>query len=675
MSPVANPKKSSRQYLDIFIYGSLIVLLVCLVVTAFIFSANYLSKEKTRSEISRQQLIHFFDFQYRPMTEEMWTQNYEAISLRVRSIAQQLGNAEHTTVLANESSECLYASNPESDCNLSPEFKAAISGFKIDSKPILRFNESTNRYVYMAPLSVGAVLKGYLYAEISDPYEFYRGGNVALAIKTVAVPISCVILTWFVWLLFSHRLILRPYLSSLVEMEKERALGVLAAQVAHDIRSPLVALKSAIEGFKNLSDSERRIITAAGGRIESIANALIAKFTDVKDDREQSSFLYSVIESIVSEKQAMLGEKSRIEIVTELKQEAKNIHVPISSTELGRILSNLINNSIDAMNETKFGAIRVSLGSNFGQATLRIEDNGKGIDPETLHKLRTIGGTYGKNGGAGIGLRHAKATLSKVGGSLLIDSVVGGKTLVDMEIPIVPPPRWVAGHIDLTKFREVVVLDDDFSMHLLWKNRLGSMKTSYFSDPSQFSIESFDREQTLFIFDHEIGSSSVTGMDLIKAHGLGRSAVLVTSHFENPVLQKSIEASGARMLPKVMASTVEIFSSMHIEKDGNPDLVLIDDDRFMHGLWQFEAQQNGKAIKTVVALEELGLASLPSDTPIYVDKNLGETSGFEVAEILYRTGFTNIRISSGENIDPSKVPHFIKEVRGKDFPSGISVRV
>ena len=59
-------------------------------------------------------------------------------------------------------------------------------------------------------------------------------------------------LVWIAWLLLSRRFILRPYLSSLVELEKKEALGKLAAQVAQphsDLRGSEKYKRHVVEVF------------------------------------------------------------------------------------------------------------------------------------------------------------------------------------------------------------------------------------------------------------------------------------------------------------------------------------------------------------------------------------------------------------------------------------------
>jgi signal transduction histidine kinase len=680
MNLSALSKKDPRYLLHVFVYGSLLVLLACLFGTAFVFSATYLKKESSRAAISTEQLSHFFDFQYRSVTEEMWTQNYEAINLRIGSIARQLGHAGYNLVLTDESGGCVYASSSldtARPCEVPELLKNEIPKFRPGPpKPTLNFNNVTNQYVYMVPLKVGAVSKGYLYAAISDPYEFYRGNSLILAIRIFIIPIACVVFVWLMWLVVSKRFILRPYLSSLVEMEKKQALGDLAAQVAHDVRSPAETIKSVVRKVKGIDPREARLLIAASSRIENIADDLITKFIHtVRGEPASFSFLSAVVDSIVAEKIAILGDRSKIEIRSNLTPDMCLVGVPISGTELSRVLSNVLNNAIHALRDKQRGIISITASSDGTQVSLQIKDNGKGISEEVLHKLRSLGGSFGKVGGAGIGLAHGKSALAKVGGSLSIDSSVGKGTTITLQMPTAPTPSWCATTLNLSDAKAIVVLDDDESIHLLWRERLGTERIHYLTDPEQFDIARFPPETTRYIFDHDICGSPVTGLDLIRSHNLSNRAVLVTSYFNETKIQRAVEQAGAAMLPKFMISKVPILLGQNPERTPvtgpteSYDLVLIDDDLLVHDLWAFDAAQSEKKILTVSTAEEFDRHVIDTTTKVYVDKNLAKgASGFEVAKDLYARGYRNLYLTTGEAIRADDLPKIFRGVIGKSFP-------
>jgi signal transduction histidine kinase len=520
------------------------------------------------------------------------------------------------------------------------------------------------------------VLKGYLFASLSDPYEFQPESSYIFVARVFGIPIVCIVLIWLLWLFVSQRLILKPYLERMVDLEKKQAVAELAGKVAHNIQSPLVVVKSVSRNIRGIDETQRRLLISASSRIEKIANHLISHFTSQKMNQDSTPFcfLWPVLDSSIGEKTSILGANSQIELKYQMEEDLYYAGVPLPSDELATIFSNLLNNAIQAFEGENVAVrhIRITVKS-IDEETLAIEisDTGKGISPDVLVKLVKVGGTYGKANGAGLGLKHARETLAKAGGSLTIHSKKGQGTIITLKVPRAPLPSWCPKSLNLSQVQSAVVLDDDPSVHLLWQQLLGSFPTTYLTDSTHFNIQRFPVEKTFFILDYEIIGKSTTGLDLIVQHQLGQRALLVTSYFNETEIQNAVEQAGAMMLPKFMINRVPIeFGDLDRNSNANQyDLVLIDDDPMIHELWQFSANQRGYRMKAVSDVSQLELDLLSRDISIFIDKNLGHgVSGIQVAQILHNYGFTNIFLTTGEMIARSEIPEFIREVRNKDFP-------
>ena len=79
-----------------------------------------------------------------------------------------------------------------------------------------------------------------------------------------------------------------------------------------------------------------------------------------------------------------------------------SLKAAVDARELQRIVSNLVNNSIEAF--TGPGTVDISLAS----------ADGKGIPPEILSRLGRKGETHGKAGGTGLGLYHARTAITAI---------------------------------------------------------------------------------------------------------------------------------------------------------------------------------------------------------------------------------------------------------------------
>ncbi len=627
---------SPRALLNSFIYGSTFFLLICLFVMAYIFSDTYLSKQKVRLEESKDLISDFFDFQYRAISEEMWTENYASIRSRVAEIARQLSHASYDLVLADETGKCRAAfldqqrNSPEngkanSQCIVPKELAERIGTFRSDSiRAFTRFDETRDRYLYIVPLFVGTVLKGYLYASISDPYGFCAENSVLLVMRLFFGPIMVILALWFAWLLFAKTAILKPYFETFIKMEKKEALGNLAGTVAHNIRSPLVVINSTVRTLQG-NDQQKKLLIAVATRMENIANELITHYQgkSVPKGTEAMCFLLPVVDSIRVEKQEMLKD-CNVEIHTDFTDMPSASVVPLKGSDLAVVLSNLLNNAIEACRgQDRRGEIKLSVHrSGDRQIAISIADNGKGMPSQILQRINTTGGTFGKEGGSGIGLQHAKRTITESGGNLSITSNEGFGTQIEIHVPLVSLPPWCPKGLDLTSFKQIVVLDDDPAMRLLWEQRLLGIKTILLSNPTQFDVSKYSDDSTFFIFDHDFGPLNITGLELIRRNQIGSRTVLVTSHFESPEIQQGVTEAGARLLPKFLVSQIDLALPEQGAQPRQIDLVLVDDDKMMHELWEFEAMQLGKRLRVATTADELDWSLIPKETPIYVDKNL-----------------------------------------------------
>lgn len=223
------------------------------------------------------------------------------------------------------------------------------------------------------------------------------------------------------------------------------ALANLAAQVAHDIRSPVAALEVAIHNQDDLPADTRHLIVTAIGRIRSIANDLIVSHREslnFPNSREPAKLstaklqlenLKDLIELIVSEKKLQFTQRRDLNISTSYSRSAKNVLINFNSTDFIRILSNLINNAAEAISGP--GKITIATRLSNKHVEISVLDTGKGIPKVLLGSLMQAGATFGKASGSGLGLYHAKETIQRWSGSISVKSKESVGTKVTIKLP------------------------------------------------------------------------------------------------------------------------------------------------------------------------------------------------------------------------------------------------
>ena len=137
----------------------------------------------------------------------------------------------------------------------------------------------------------------------------------------------------------------------------EAALGRMASQVAHDVRSPLAALGMVVQDLDGVSEDHRLLIRSAVGRINDIANVLLdrkragmrptpdatQRGEQVSDEPLRLTSVAHVVDALVTEKRLQFRPKINVTIEAALGARAYGLFVRAQVVELKRLLSNVIN--------------------------------------------------------------------------------------------------------------------------------------------------------------------------------------------------------------------------------------------------------------------------------------------------------------------------------------------
>ena len=208
----------------------------------------------------------------------------------------------------------------------------------------------------------------------------------------------------------------------------------LALQIAHDIRSPLTALNILASSKSINALPEAELLKQATARISSIAESLLSSQknppTDIRKESTNVS-IWKIVSAILNEKKIEFQNRPGINIT--LNGDA-DIEMNINKIELGRMISNLVNNAAEAISGN--GVISTTVSKDDEKLRIVVSDSGKGIPAEIIPVLLKEGGSFGKSQGHGLGLLHAVKFCESVGGSLSITSELGVGTQVVASFPL-----------------------------------------------------------------------------------------------------------------------------------------------------------------------------------------------------------------------------------------------
>lgn len=457
-------------------------------------------------------------------------------------------------------------------------------------------------------------------------------------------------------------------------LTQEKRISEMAVQVAHDIRSPLSILALMDQADFQLTAESRTLMAAAARRIQDIAQSLTKKYAVKETDTESAaaslSLVSVVVDSIVAEKRTVAAPKG-ISITLDVSSTVATGFAAVSSIELGRAVSNLLDNAIEAIEESGKAAGNIQVAARLLEDRIGvvISDDGPGISPEILPTLAQRGRSL-KNGGTGLGLFHARGVCESGGGELQIESTLGNGTSVTMNLLKTAAPVWFSSSWPVFEYKKITLVDDDETIHQFFRSRLKGHELFHFYSPDdERLVDQVSDSDCFFLVDYQFMSKAMSGLDFIEARGISERAMLVTSRFDDPKIQQRAIELGVKIVPKqLLGRQPELIC--HVPPAAQaPHLALIDDDDLVQIMWRQRAEDKNLRLAVFASVDSFLKARLPLNTPTFVDQYLGgEKRGTKEAMRLYNHGYANLHLATSDTT-VSDVPHFFKSVRwNKNFP-------
>lgn len=225
----------------------------------------------------------------------------------------------------------------------------------------------------------------------------------------------------------------------LIQAEKVQSKVELAKTVAHNIKSPVLAIEMMLPGLVTVPERMRRVLKNAVSEIKQLSEKLKNQsdtLTNVTTSELDTDlvFLPVFLRDILNQKELEYS-NSKLRFSFENPKEFGHYFVKVGSLDLKSILSNILNNSCDSYAD-RDGEIKIHLENGGQSCSIRIVDQGAGIPKEYLSKLGRETITFKGNKSRGLGLVHAFKTLQAWGGEIKIDSLLGRGTTVEIILPV-----------------------------------------------------------------------------------------------------------------------------------------------------------------------------------------------------------------------------------------------
>jgi signal transduction histidine kinase len=234
------------------------------------------------------------------------------------------------------------------------------------------------------------------------------------------------------------------------QRERLSSLGRLSTVIAHEIRNPLMIIKTTLRGLRR-DDVTSSEVRDAVHDIDEQATRLNRIVTEVLDFARPMRFDYADAElNSVCSTSADAVSAGEAGPAIALDLDASNPHIVTDAERLRTALINLLINARHAIQATPAATVGTGVAvvaepqihlstrrDDAGRVTITVRDHGVGIPPEDLAHIFDPYYTT-RRAGTGLGLPITKNIIEGLGGTITVTSRPGKGTDIRIELPAAP---------------------------------------------------------------------------------------------------------------------------------------------------------------------------------------------------------------------------------------------
>ena len=216
------------------------------------------------------------------------------------------------------------------------------------------------------------------------------------------------------------------------EFRRLAALGEFASAIAHDIRTPLSAIRMSVQILRTKVDLPAEDMEYFDLTLEAISRLghdvdELLDFTKPPILKIDTIPLHEIVEDARDAVQGGVSSDVCIEHHVPIELE-----VPVDEAHLRKVLVNLIQNAVEATEHR--GPVSVQAKSDGEQVQIVVRDEGRGIEQANLERIWDPFFTT-RTDGTGLGLAIVRKIVTAHGGSIRVDSEVGQGTSFEIVLP------------------------------------------------------------------------------------------------------------------------------------------------------------------------------------------------------------------------------------------------
>lgn len=230
-----------------------------------------------------------------------------------------------------------------------------------------------------------------------------------------------------------------------VHASRLAALGEMAGGIAHEINNPLSIIDLSLESFQEHIDEGIEIsrekanaaISRSQGSVKRIAG-IVRGLRNFSRSGDKDPLSNCPLKDVINDTLELCQEKMKAQGVLLKVAGEDSVVIACRPVEVGQILLNLFNNSLEVVAELPLNerVIELSAQKEKGLAVLRVVDSGPPLSRETKNRIfQPFFTTKAVGAGTGLGLSISKAIARKHGGDLVLDEAEVKTTFV-LTIPL-----------------------------------------------------------------------------------------------------------------------------------------------------------------------------------------------------------------------------------------------
>jgi len=221
----------------------------------------------------------------------------------------------------------------------------------------------------------------------------------------------------------------------LARSEREQAWREMAKQVAHEIKNPLTPMRLTVQSFEQRFDpKDPKIKTKLGEFSKSLIQQI--------DTMSSIASAFSSFAEMPKQKREELNVIKVVKLALDIFHEdyiryfheKEMLITHLDKTHLIRIITNLVKNAIQSVENIDNPKIEVKVKEDNGNVIINIADNGKGIEEVDKNKIFEPKFTT-KSSGMGLGLPMIKNIVEAYDGNITFTSELNKGTVFTVTIP------------------------------------------------------------------------------------------------------------------------------------------------------------------------------------------------------------------------------------------------